>query len=154
MKTTENKSIERDGENLSPWQVNVESEQASIATENEKIYDCIIIGAGITGITAGLILRKAGKEILIVDAHNSGYGTTGGTSAHINTFADTTYAEAENAFGQEGAELFAGAINSGFGLIRKNIESYNIDCDFEVKPGYVYAEDEDQVKQLEDLYEG
>lgn len=154
MKTTENKSIERDGENLSPWQVNVESEQASIATVNEKIYDCIIIGAGITGITAGLILRKAGKEVLIVDAHNSGYGTTGGTSAHINTFADTTYSEAESAFGEEGANQFAGAINSGFGLIRKNIESYNIDCDFEEKPGYVYAEDEDQVKQLEDLYDG
>ena len=69
MKVMENKSMERDGENLSPWQVNLESKKSSPVAEPETIYACIIIGAGITGITAGLILRKAGKEILIVDAH-------------------------------------------------------------------------------------
>lgn len=154
MKSIQKQPINRDGENISPWQVNLDNQPTPAGAEIEKIYDCIIIGAGITGITAALILRKAGKETLIVDAHNAGYGTTGGTSAHINTFADTTYAEAASAFGEKGAELFAGAINSGFDLIRKNIESYHIDCDFEEKPGFVYAEDEDQVKQLQDLYDG
>ncbi|WP_411273630.1 FAD-dependent oxidoreductase [Daejeonella sp.] len=154
MKALQNQSISRDGENLSPWQVNLDSERESLGPVAEEIFDCIVIGAGITGITTGLTLRNAGKKVIIVDAHNSGFGTTGGTSAHINTFADTTYKEAESAFGEDGAKLFAGAINSGFKIIQKNIESYNVQCDFETKPGYVYAEDEDQVKQLEDLYEG
>lgn len=154
MKAMKNQSINRDGDNLSPWQVNLEFEKASLNTETEEIYDCIIIGAGITGITAALNLRNAGKKVIIIDARNAGYGTTGGTSAHINTFADTTYKETENAFGKDGANLFAGAVNSGLDIIRKNITTFNIECDFEEKPGYVYAENDDQVEQLEELYDG
>lgn len=140
MKAMKNQSINRDGDNLSPWQVNLEFEKASLNTETEEIYDCIIIGAGITGITAALNLRNAGKKVIIIDARNAGYGTTGGTSAHINTFADTTYKETENAFGKDGANLFAGAVNSGLDIIRKNITTFNIECDLEEKPGYVYRE--------------
>jgi glycine/D-amino acid oxidase-like deaminating enzyme/nitrite reductase/ring-hydroxylating ferredoxin subunit len=153
MKDIQDQSVDRDGKHLSPWQHSAGS-GASPGTYSEKIYDCIVIGAGITGITSALMLRTAGKNILVIDAHTAGYGTTGGTTAHINTFADTTYKEAENAFGEDGAKLFASAVNSGFEVIRKNVETYNIACDFEEKPGYIYAEDDDQVKQLEDLYLG
>lgn len=154
MKIKQDQPAVRDGELISPWQNTEPGKDQQSSLDPEKIYDCIIIGAGITGITTALMLRNAGKEILVIDAHNAGYGTTGGTSAHINTFADTTYKEAENAFGEDGAKLFAGAVNSGLEIIRKNIEAYTIDCDFEEKPGYVYAENDDQVKQLEDLYAG
>jgi glycine/D-amino acid oxidase-like deaminating enzyme/nitrite reductase/ring-hydroxylating ferredoxin subunit len=99
-------------------------------------------------------LQKAGKKVLVVDARRAGFGTTGGTSAHINTFADTTYKEAEKAFGKEGAQLFADAVNEGFALIKENVNRYQIHCDYESKPGYLYAEDEEQAKQLEDVYAG
>ncbi len=154
MKTLEDQPVGRDGNLISPWQSGGSVTDQKSSPDPSKIYDCIIIGAGITGITAALILRDSGKEVLVIDAHNAGYGTTGGTSAHINTFADTTYKETESAFGEEGAKLFAGAVNTGFDIIRKNIEAYDIHCDFQEKPGYVYAEDDDQAKQLEDLYEG
>lgn len=154
MKSMQNKAIARDGEHVSPWQVNLAEAPPANAAGTGKLYDCIIVGAGITGISAGLMLQKSGSNVLIIDAHNAGFGTTGGTSAHINTFADTTYKEAEDAFGEEGAKLFAGAVNAGFDIIRENIKTYNIECDFEEKPGYVYAEDDEQVKQLNDLYEG
>lgn len=154
MKTIHEQPAGRDGELISPWQSRIARTAKKSLADPNTIYDCIIIGAGITGVTAAMMLRDAGKEVLVIDAHNAGYGTTGGTSAHINTFADTTYKEAESAFGEEGAKLFAGAVNSGFDIIRENIRSYSIECDFEEKPGFVYAEDDDQAKQLEDLYEG
>jgi len=73
---------------------------------------------------------------------------------HINTFADTTYQEARDAFGSKGAKLFAEAVNKGFGLIKQNIRTYKIACDFQVKKGFVYAENKDQVDQLEELCQG
>ncbi len=152
MKTLQDNLNARDGLHVSPWQ-NVQAEKASRKISH-KLYDCIVIGAGITGVTAALMLQNSGKNILLIDAHNSGFGTTGGTSAHINTFADTTYKEAESAFGEKGAKLFSDAVNAGFNIIKQNIQTYTIDCDFENKHGYVYAENDDQVKQLEDLYEG
>ena len=86
---------------------------------NEILYDCLIIGGGITGLTTALLLQNAGKNTIIVDAYTLGFGTTGGTSAHINTFADTTYKEAESAFGELGAQLFADAIKEGVKIIEK-----------------------------------
>jgi glycine/D-amino acid oxidase-like deaminating enzyme/nitrite reductase/ring-hydroxylating ferredoxin subunit len=40
----------------------------------------------------------------------------------------------------------------GFGLIKNNIQTFNIDCDYDAKTGYLYAENEDEVKQLDDIY--
>ncbi len=142
----------RDGDNISLWQATRKTAPTGIGGDIE--YDVVIIGGGITGLTTALLLQEAGKKCLVVDAHTVGFGTTGGTSAHINTFADTTYKEAESAFGEEGAQLFADGINEGFGLIRNNIAKYSIECDFEEKNGYVYAEDEKQMEELRDIYEG
>src|SRR6202012_2602498 len=113
-------TIPRDGALKSPWQKEFTAPALAGQTQANNC-DCLIIGGGITGLTAALLLQKAGKQTVLAEAHSIGFGTTGGTSAHINTFADTTYKEAESAFGEEGARLFAAAINEGFGLIERNI---------------------------------
>ncbi|MDB5111279.1 MAG: dependent oxidoreductase [Mucilaginibacter sp.] len=146
--------IARDGEHTSAWQSDLIQLTSIPAHQPNSIYDVLIIGGGITGLTAGLRLQNEGKQCLIADAHTIGFGTTGGTSAHINTFADTTYTDAESAFGAAGAQLFADAINEGVEIIKNNINTYKIDCDFEIKKGYLYAEDDSQAKQLDNIYKG
>ncbi|QKJ33278.1 FAD-dependent oxidoreductase [Mucilaginibacter mali] len=134
---------------VSPWQTSITSVTAR-QSGAQKVYDCLVVGAGITGLTAALTLQQAGKNVVIAEAQQAGFGTTGGTSAHINTFADTTYAEAESAFGEDGAQLFAQAIREGYDLI----VAWQKDCDFEVKPGYLYAETDEEVKLLDEIYQG
>jgi glycine/D-amino acid oxidase-like deaminating enzyme/nitrite reductase/ring-hydroxylating ferredoxin subunit len=147
--------ILRDGSAESPWQHGVSVIAAPIPTKiSETVYDCLVVGAGITGLSTALLLQNAGKNVIVAEANTVGFGTTGGTSAHINNFADTTYKEAKSAFGKEGAELFAKAIAEGQELIRSNIEKYKIDCDYEAKAAIVYAEDNEQVEQLNSLFEG
>jgi glycine/D-amino acid oxidase-like deaminating enzyme/nitrite reductase/ring-hydroxylating ferredoxin subunit len=146
--------IARDGAQQSPWQKGLNPGGRQKTFLADAVYDALVIGGGITGISTALQLQNAGRKVVIADAHTPGFGTTGGTSAHINNFADTTYKEAESAFGKEGAQLFAEAINEGFGLIKANIATYRIDCDFETKTGYVYAEDDEQADQLDDIFEG
>src|ERR1700712_5300602 len=144
MTTTNN--IPRDGRLESPWQKGLEPLVSKTAQNPaDYTYDCLIIGGGITGLTAALFLQQAGMKTIIVEAARIGFGTTGGTSAHINTFADTTYSEAQSAFGKEGAQLFADAVNEGFAIIKENIKTYKIACDFGNKKGYVYAENKEQV---------
>lgn len=143
----------RDGLLKSPWQLLPTSSDKTMIPAG-GVYDCLIIGAGITGLSTGLLLQQAGKKVVIAESRTPGFGTTGGTSAHINNFADTTYAEAKNAFGDEGAQLFAQAIQEGAGLIKSNIENFRISCDYEEKTGCLYAETEGEVKQLADIFEG
>src|SRR5215217_848868 len=115
----ENSQITRDGRNQSLWQKNTPSTAGSIAPATAEIYDVLIVGAGITGITTALLLQKAGLKCVVADAHHAGYGTTGGTSAHINTFADTTYAEVEKDFSEEAAQQFADSISDAVQLIHE-----------------------------------
>src|ERR1700743_3081663 len=124
--TTNN--IPRDGARVSPWQKEpLSPTQGPRPNNNEIVFDCMIVGGGITGLTTALLLQQQGKQTLIAEAHTIGFGTTGGTSAHINTFVDTTYAEDKSAFGENGSKLFAEAIADGFQLIKKNIDAYKID---------------------------
>lgn len=143
----------RDGNHKSPWQQGLSRNYLWNDEYAGKPFDVLIVGGGITGITTALMLQGQGRNCILVDAHNIGFGTTGGTSAHINTFADTSYAEAESAFGQEGAQLFAQAINEGFSIIQANVNTLGIDCDYEIKEGYLYAENEQQMKELQQIYE-
>lgn len=154
MATKNDPIITRDGAHQSAWQAIIPPIIAQSATKEALSCDALIIGGGITGITAALLLQNAGRKVILAEAHTVGFGTTGGTSAHINTFADTTYKEAASAFGTAGAQLFADAVNEGFGLIKANISTYRIDCDYEPKTGYLYAEDEKQADQLDDIFEG
>lgn len=146
-------SIRRDGQNKSLWQNSAVKENANGNIDPSIIYDTLIVGAGITGMTTALLLQKAGRKCVIADAHNPGYGTTGGTSAHINTFADTTFAEVEKAFDKQAAKQFAESIAESVELIATNVRTCNIDCDFRWQNGYVYAETDKEVDELNDLFE-
>ncbi|WP_317174129.1 FAD-dependent oxidoreductase [Chryseobacterium bernardetii] len=83
-----------------------------------------------------------------------GFGTTGGTTAHLNDFFDTTFAQAIHDFGLENAKLFAESGKEAIQIIENNITKYSISCDFARKPAYLFALDEDQEKKLKDIVTG
>lgn len=146
------KSTHRDGIRRSAWE---SAFPEGLATGNKlrEHYDVIIAGAGITGLTCGLLLQHRGLSCLIVEAKEIGSGTTGGTSAHLNTFLDATYPEIERDFGEEAALLTAKAAKEAFSLIKRHVKLFHIDADLEEKKAYLYAETEEQEKQLKEIYE-
>lgn len=46
--------------------------------QNQKNYDAIIIGGGHHGLVAASYLAKAGKSVLLLEAHDELGGTTSG----------------------------------------------------------------------------
>ena len=144
--------MKRDGTLKSLWQDIQEYKPGNIAVAN-TVYDVIVVGGGITGVSTALQLQKAGKQCLLAEAHNLGYGTTGGTTAHLNTLLDIPYNRIEKNFGEDSAQLVAVITREAIDLIKRNVDEYNIDCDYSEQPGYLYAENEEQVKELEEIYE-
>lgn len=143
---------DRDGTNLSAWQ-NVIAPKFTRGNTNESIYDVIIIGGGITGLTTALLLQSKGKKCVVIEAKTIGYGTTGGTTSHFNTFFDTTYPKIEKDFGEDGAKMIATSAKEALALITELIERYSIDCDFEFKDAFLYSENETESKLLEEILE-
>ena len=144
--------MKRDGALESIWQHGKE-DLLPAKNKADEVYDVLIAGGGLTGIATGLLLQKAGKKCIIAESHTIGFGTSGGTSAHINTFFDTTYGEAAKNFGEENAQLLAKAAEEAISLIKKNVGEYNIDCGLEEKTGYIFSLDEKQDNELEQLVE-
>lgn len=51
--------------------------------------EVVVIGAGITGLVAGLLLARAGKQVVIVEARSVGAVTTGHTTGKVSLLQGT-----------------------------------------------------------------
>jgi glycine/D-amino acid oxidase-like deaminating enzyme/nitrite reductase/ring-hydroxylating ferredoxin subunit len=147
-------NMKRDGACISLWQDKMPDYRVkSAGSLSNRLFDVVIVGGGITGITTGLLLQRAGKSVLIAEAHNLGYGTTGGTTAHLNTIMDNPYDKIIKNFNKEKAKLVAKAIRQSLELFRQNIQELKIDCGYREQPGYLYSQDEQQSKELDEIFE-
>jgi len=139
--------MKRDGSTTSLWQKN---DFVPNPITLSKFYDVIIVGGGMTGVTTALMLQKKGKKCLLVEAFNIGFGTTGGTTAHLNTLLDTPYSTIAKNFGEPAAKVVADAASNAIKLIEQNISNYSILCDFKVAPAYLYAQNKTEATALEE----
>ena len=144
--------MNRDGARKSIWQQELKTFSSVIPTTD--IFDVAIIGGGITGVSTAFNLQKSGKSCILIEASNIGFGTSGGTTAHLNDFFDTSYAEAIRDFGEAEARLFMECGKEAMQLIESNIRENGIDCDLERKDAHLFALDEKQVSQLDELVDG
>ncbi|WP_312134672.1 FAD-dependent oxidoreductase [Sphingobacterium sp.] len=142
----------RDGARKSLWQSEVKKYEGFLARGHR--YDVVIVGAGITGISTAYRLQNQGLKCVILEASNIGFGTTGGTTAHLNDFFDTTFEETINKFGLENARLLAEAGKEAMQIFTSNVMKNTIDCDFEHKDAVLFATSEEQVEELEKIFEG
>jgi len=144
----------RDSKTLSVWQDVIPFVNLNEDPKQDECFDVIIVGAGITGLTTALSLQERGRKCLILEANNIGYGTTSATTAHLNTVLDTPYNDVIKDFGEDNAQLLAQAAKQAIALIKRNVDHYKINCDFEYKEGFLFAENEEQIKDLDDISDG
>lgn len=147
--------VPRDASTESIWQQNIERIESDTANEDiaSTRFDVLIIGGGITGLTTAILLQEAGENCILAEAHTIGYGTSGGTTAHINTFLDNPYSNIENDFGEEGAKIVANACVEAVKTVADLVGRYQIDCDFAYKKGYLYAETDKEASELDKILE-
>lgn len=151
MENKQNNDILRDGNNVSIWQSSIRKISDEINSGPDRIWDTLIIGGGITGLTTALLLQRQGHSCMIAEAYNLGFGTTGGTTAHLNTFLDTSYPEIDKDFGTEASALIADATKDMISLIAENIKSLNIDAELDYKPGYLFSQNKKESEELQSI---
>jgi glycine/D-amino acid oxidase-like deaminating enzyme/nitrite reductase/ring-hydroxylating ferredoxin subunit len=145
--------MKRDGACISLWQDTVPDFIPQAKAKTDRRFDVVIVGGGLTGVTTGLLLQKKGLNCLIAEAHNICFGTTGGTTAHLNTFFDNPYDQVKTDFGEDNAQLVAKATKQSLALFQEHIEEYAIDCNYEKKDGFLFAQTDEQVEKLQKIYE-
>ena len=118
--------------------------------EGDLEVDVAIVGGGITGITAALLLQRAGKRVCVLEARRVAEGVTGHTTAHVTEAIDARYATLERRFGRDGARLAAQASRAAIDFIEAHATK---DCGFEKLPGWLFTERDDDLEELHQEYE-
>ncbi len=141
--------MNKDGAKISVWQNG--SFLPTNKLQQDLMYDVVIAGAGITGLTTALLLQQQGMKCVLADAHSIGFGSSGGTTAHLNTMLDSSYADITNNFGAEAAKLCFQATTEAIQLVEKLSRNNVRPTGFSYKTGYLFAKNEEQASQLEKI---
>ena len=117
--------------------------------------DVVVVGGGITGLTAAYLLTKAGARVALLERERFGGGETSHTSAHLTCVTDLRLRELVKTFGRDHAQAVWDAGSAAIAQIHQIIEDENIACEFHWVPGYLHApvnkrRDADEIARLQE----
>ncbi len=112
--------------------------------------DVVVIGAGVTGAVAALRLADAGCDVVVVDAHDAGAGSTAASTGLLMYETDTELAELEALVGADRAvaswNAGRAALDDIAALCRP--EPHRLDCGFARRPGLYLATSNREARRL------
>ncbi len=108
------------------------------ALKEDIAVDVLIIGAGVTGITAAYLLKRAGHNVALVDRGRCLSADTSYTTAHLTCVTDTPLSELVNAFGRDHAQAVWDAQLAAIDTIDRIVWREQIKCQFDWVPGYLF----------------
>jgi glycine/D-amino acid oxidase-like deaminating enzyme/nitrite reductase/ring-hydroxylating ferredoxin subunit len=101
--------------------------------------DVLIVGGGITGLTAAYLLTAAGRRVVLVERQRLARVDTGHTSAHLTMVTDVPLRDLVRRFGRDHAQAVWDAGLAAVWQIERAARAEDIDCDFARTAGYLHA---------------
>jgi glycine/D-amino acid oxidase-like deaminating enzyme/nitrite reductase/ring-hydroxylating ferredoxin subunit len=102
--------------------------------------DIAIVGAGVSGLTAAVLLSHAGLRVVVLERGRVGDGETGHTTSHLTEAVDARYQTLIKDFGLEAATLVSRSKRDAIDRIHSLASTLHVNI--EHVPGYLYTERE------------
>ncbi|MHC1764636.1 MAG: FAD-dependent oxidoreductase [Verrucomicrobiia bacterium] len=106
--------------------------------DRDLSVDALVIGGGITGITAAVLLKQLGAKVALVERQRCAGRDTGHTTAHLTWVTDTRLHKLVNTFGRDAAKAFWDAGAAAIDQIHQFVQAGSIPCEFRWVPGYLH----------------
>src|SRR5690348_3536924 len=100
--------------------------------------DVLVIGAGVTGISAAYLLKKAGATVALIERERVASIDTGHTTAHLTYITDVELLELARNFGDDHAQAAWDAGAAAIDEIESIVREEEIECEFRRVPGYLH----------------
>jgi glycine/D-amino acid oxidase-like deaminating enzyme/nitrite reductase/ring-hydroxylating ferredoxin subunit len=111
--------------------------------------DVVIVGAGITGLTAAMLLVQAGKRVAVLDAYKAGDASTGNSTGNLYATVDLGLHTIEEQHGLETMRRVVESRAAAIDLIEATVKRLNLECGFQRVPWHLLALDTDHVAEVE-----
>jgi len=116
---------------------------------NNLVVDVAIVGAGIAGLTAATLLKRAGKTVAVIESQRVATGVSGHTTAKITSLHKLIYADLIQQLGEDKARLYGESNQAAIEQVAQLIKEEQIDCDFSRQSAYTFADSPEQLSQIE-----
>jgi glycine/D-amino acid oxidase-like deaminating enzyme/nitrite reductase/ring-hydroxylating ferredoxin subunit len=100
--------------------------------------DVLVLGAGITGLTAAYDLATAGRSVMVIDRGRCASVDTGHTSAHLTMVTDTRLSDLVSQLGRFHAQAVWDSGLAAIAKIDDVVRQHEIDCGFGWVDGYLH----------------
>jgi glycine/D-amino acid oxidase-like deaminating enzyme/nitrite reductase/ring-hydroxylating ferredoxin subunit len=120
-------------------------------------FNVVVIGGGITGLTAAYLLQKAGMSVCVLERDRVAMVDTGHTTAHLTYVTDMRLPKLVKYFGEQASQLAWQAGKFAIDTIHSIAANENIDCEFRRVPGFLHTslrgkrDETDQLKEDAEL---
>jgi glycine/D-amino acid oxidase-like deaminating enzyme len=89
-----------------------------------------IIGSGITGLVAALHLARGGRQVVVFDAHEPGYGASTRNAGYVGRTLKHGFGELVETRGLPFATQIYGELMEAFLAVKETVERESIDCHY------------------------
>lgn len=143
-------ALQNTQDKLSLWDVTTGTGPAGEEVQDGQSFDVIIIGAGITGVTAALTLVEQGANVALVEATAPGAGATGRSGGYIvPAFSSVSPNKVIQENGEAGERLVSIVAESA-DLVFSFVQEHQIECAAQQGGWFQPAKSEKSFAQLQE----
>jgi glycine/D-amino acid oxidase-like deaminating enzyme/nitrite reductase/ring-hydroxylating ferredoxin subunit len=120
---------------------------------DERAFDVLVLGGGITGLTTALLLKRRGARVAVVEAGRVGAGVSGNNTAKVTALQSTVLTSIGSARGTDVADEYAVRSLAAVELVAQLASDESIDCDLQRRDAFTVAVQDSDLCDVEREFE-
>lgn len=117
----------------------LDRKQVSCDVQLSDTYDDVVVGAGLTGLTTALLLARAGRSVVVLEARCVGAGATGNTTGKVSLLQGTKLSTMLQYQSRKVVESYVTANREGQAWLLRFCEAHGVP--FQMRDAVTFAPD-------------